>query len=77
MFGVTDDEGNAPTTVSHRMSGRHNVTQEITWKGRKDLVIHDSGGFKAAGVEEFSVIEEFIKQKSVETELDKRLHVIW
>lgn len=77
MFGVTDDESNAPTKVSHRATGRHDVREEITWKGRKDLVIHDSGGFEAAGVEEFSVIEEFIKEKSEETELDKRLHVIW
>lgn len=77
MLGVADDESNAPTKVSHRRSGKHDVTQEITWKGRRDLIIHDSGGFEAAGVEEFSVIEEFIKQKYVETELDKRLHVIW
>lgn len=77
IFGVSDDESNAPTQVSHRKSGKHDVSQEITWEGRHDLVIHDSGGFEAAGDEEFKVIEEFLKQKSVETELDKRLHAIW
>lgn len=77
IFGVHDDESQGPTQVSHRKSGKHDVTQEIKWDGRDDLVIHDSGGFEAAGEEEFKVIEEFLKQKSVETELEKRLHAIW
>jgi predicted GTPase len=77
IFGVNDDESQAPTQVSHRKSGKHNVAQEIRWHGRDDLVIHDSGGFEAAGEEEFKVIEEFLKQNSVETELEKRLHAIW
>lgn len=77
IFGVSDNETQVPTQVSHRKSGKHDVTQEITWQDRDDFVIHDSGGFEAAGEEEFKVIEEFIKQKSVEMELEKRLHAIW
>lgn len=79
IFGVNDDESDveAPTKVSHRRSGKHNVAQEITWPDRNDLIIHDSGGFEAAGLEEFEAIEEFLKQKSVETEVGQRLHAIW
>lgn len=62
---------------SDRSRGIHDVTQEITWPGRPDLIIHDSEGFEAAGVDEFEAIEKFFKDKSNEVELNKRLHAIW
>lgn len=71
VFGVEK------TKSSDRSRGIHDVTQEITWPGRPDLIIHDSEGFEAAGVDEFEAIEKFLKDKSNEVELNKRLHAIW
>lgn len=75
VFGVT--AADEVTQSSHRVRGVHNVKEEIKWAGRPDLIIHDSGGFEAAGVEEFEAIDEFLKDKSAEVEVDKRLHAIW
>ncbi|KAI0862785.1 hypothetical protein F4860DRAFT_522773 [Xylaria cubensis] len=71
VFGVE------ATKTSDRERGIHNVEEEITWKDRPDLIIHDSRGFEAGEVAEFDVVENFLKKKSNETELAQRLHVIW
>ncbi|RYC65740.1 hypothetical protein CHU98_g413 [Xylaria longipes] len=71
VFGVE------ATKTSDRERGIHNVEEEITWKNRPDLIIHDSRGFEAGEVAEFDVVENFLKKKSKETELAQRLHVIW
>ncbi|KAF6841016.1 hypothetical protein CMUS01_03680 [Colletotrichum musicola] len=65
------------TQSSDQTRGIHDVRDEITWPGRPDLIIHDSRGFEAGGVEEFNAVEKFLKVKSSELEVDKRLHAIW
>lgn len=75
VFGVSGDD--EITQTSDRDRGIHNVKVEITWPNRPDLIIHDSGGFEAGGVAEFEAIEEFLKQKSNFSDIDKRLHMIW
>jgi len=59
------------------MRGIHNVKEEITFDGRPDLVVHDSGGFEAGGDEEFHAIQDFLKEKSAAVDVADRLHVIW
>ncbi|KAF2765736.1 hypothetical protein EJ03DRAFT_354618 [Teratosphaeria nubilosa] len=65
------------TQSSNRTRGIHDVKQEITFEGRPDLVVHDSGGFEAGADEEFVAIEQFLKDKSATLEVAARLHVIW
>jgi hypothetical protein len=62
---------------SNRTRGIHNVREEITFEGRPDLIVHDSGGFEAGADEEFKAIEEFLKEKSNAVDVIDRLHVIW
>ena len=65
-------------TESHsRERGIHDVAKEITFEGRPDLILHDSGGFEAGRTEEFDKIEAFLKQRSEAGDLKQRLHVIW
>lgn len=65
------------TQSSHRTRGIHDVREEITWEGRPDLIVHDSGGFEAGADEEFLRIEEFLKEKSETDNLMAKVHVIW
>ena len=76
VFGVAPGS-EEPTQTSHRARGIHDVREEIRWPGRPDLVIHDSGGFEAASLDEFKAIEDFLTEKSGEKNADKRLHAIW
>ncbi|KAK4888693.1 hypothetical protein LTR27_012432 [Elasticomyces elasticus] len=43
------------TQSSDRFRGIHDVREEITFEGRSDLVVHDSGGFEAGADEEFCI----------------------
>lgn len=65
------------TQSSNRMRGIHDVREEITFDGRPDLIVHDSGGFEAGAADEFQAIEAFLKEKSTAMDVMDRLHVIW
>ena len=65
------------TQSSNRTRGIHDCREEITFEGRPDLILHDSGGFEAGADEEFVAIEAFLKEKSNATDVMDRLHVIW
>ena len=52
------------TQTQDRTRGIHDVRQEITFEGRPDLIVHDSGGFEAGADEEYIAIEGFLKEKS-------------
>jgi hypothetical protein len=58
------------------MRGIHDVREEITFAGRPDLIVHDSGGFEAGADEEFVAIEAFLKDKSNAGDIMDRLHVV-
>ena len=59
------------------MRGIHDCREEITFEGRPDLVVHDSGGFEAGADDEFKAIEAFLKEKSAAEDVKDKLHVIW
>lgn len=65
------------TQSSDRTRGIHDVREEITWEGRPDLIVHDSGGFEAGADEEFQAIEAFLKEKAEAQSITAKLHVIW
>lgn len=64
------------TQSSNRTRGIHDVRQEITFEGRPDLIVHDSGGFEAGADDEFQAIEEFLKEKASAVDMMERLHVV-
>ncbi|KAK5686968.1 hypothetical protein LTS10_001104 [Elasticomyces elasticus] len=64
------------THSSDRFRGIHDVREEITFEGRPDLIVHDSGGFEAGADEEFVAIEAFLKDKSSTMDVADRVHVI-
>lgn len=61
VFGNDD-----ATEVASMIRGRHQITEEITWKGRPELVIHDSNGFEAGGLDELDAVKNFLRDKSSE-----------
>ncbi|KAK5130600.1 hypothetical protein LTR08_001919 [Meristemomyces frigidus] len=65
------------TRSSSRTRGIHDCREEITFEGRPDLIVHDSGGFEAGADDEFRAIEAFLKNKSVAVDVKDKLHVIW
>ena len=64
------------TQSMNRTRGIHDVRQEITFEGRPDLIVHDSGGFEAGADDEFQAIEAFLKDKSTAGDIMDRLHVV-
>lgn len=65
------------TESSSRERGHHNVREEIVDPNRPDIVVHDSGGFEAGDESQIQTVEDFVKEKSEVTEMEKRLHAIW
>lgn len=65
------------TQSSHRARGIHDVREEITWDGRPDLIVHDSGGFEAGTEDELRTIEQFLKDRSETDQILDRVHIIW
>lgn len=65
------------TQSSHRARGIHDVREEITWEGRPDLIVHDSGGFEAGTDDELLAIEEFLKERADVDTVLARVHIIW
>ena len=64
------------TQTMNRSRGIHDVREEITFEGRPDLIVHDSAGFEAGTQDEFTAIEDFLKEKSTMEDVMDRLHVV-
>ena len=69
--------GDEVTTAEDRNSGKHDIRKELTNPDRPDIIVHDSGGFEAGAVEQFEVVENFLKENSEKLDIDERIHVIW
>lgn len=44
---------------------------------RLDLIVHDPEGFESAGNRELVNVEEFLKTKLRERDINQRLHAVW
>jgi hypothetical protein len=53
------------------------IEHEIVFTSHKDYVFHDSRGFEAGEEDELKTVQEFVRRKSQEKQLEKRLHAIW
>jgi GTPase SAR1 family protein len=77
---IFDSKGNkidtsviAPTV----QRGIHKIENELVFQSNPGFIFHDSRGFEAGGIEELSIVKDFIAQRSTLDELKRQLHVIW
>ncbi|KAG1802477.1 GTP-binding protein [Suillus variegatus] len=60
-----------------RERGLHNIENEMVFKSNPGFIFHDSCGFEPGGESEFEKVKAFITDRSKETKITNRLHVIW
>lgn len=65
------------TAISDRKRGLHDIRQELIHENRPGLIIHDSRGFEAGDESQIHEVAKFVKEKSSQTRIEDRLHVIW
>jgi len=49
----------------------------MIFEGNPGFIFHDSRGFEAGGVQEFQLVQEFIKERSKAKNVKEQLHAIW
>lgn len=49
----------------------------MVFKTNDKFVFHDSRGFESGQADELKIVQDFIKKRSQEVELDDQLHAIW
>jgi hypothetical protein len=57
--------------------GQHNIEDELIFANHRGYVFHDSCGFEAGGEDELKMVQDFVRLKSREKRLKRRLHAIW
>ena len=57
--------------------GEHDIEDELTFTNHRGYVFHDSRGFEAGSETELKIVQDFVRRRSQERELAKRLHAIW
>jgi hypothetical protein len=55
----------------------HDIEDEITFANLDGYVFHDSQGFEAGDKRELMIVQDFVRRRSQERQLAKRLHAIW
>jgi hypothetical protein len=62
---------------SYSQRGLHKIEDEITFAKHDGYVFHDSRGFEAGDETELKIVRDFVRRRSQERQLTKRLHAIW
>jgi hypothetical protein len=57
--------------------GKHKIEDELVFTNHNGYVFHDSCGFEAGGKKEVEIVQDFIRRKSGERQLEDRLHALW
>ncbi|KAN0129344.1 hypothetical protein V8E53_012828 [Lactarius tabidus] len=57
--------------------GEHNINDELVFSNHRGYIFHDSRGIEAGSTEELGILQEFIRRKCQEKQLQLRLHAIW
>jgi hypothetical protein len=55
----------------------HNIEDELIFTNHTGYIFHDSRGFEAGGEAELNIVQEFVRRKSRERQMEDRLHAIW
>ncbi len=57
--------------------GEHDIDDELVFSNHTGYVFHDSPGIECGATEEVDTLQEFIRRRSSERQLESRLHAIW
>jgi len=57
--------------------GEHNIEHELMFSSHNGYVFHDSRGFEGGSEDELKAVQDFVRQRSRERLLNRRLHAIW
>ena len=57
--------------------GEHDIEDELTFTNHTGYVFHDSRGFESGEEKELKIVQDFVRHKSQEGQLNERLHAIW
>ena len=57
--------------------GDHNIEDEMIFRSNPGFIFHDSRGFESGSVKELELMKKFLADRTSETRLERRLHVIW
>ena len=55
----------------------HNIEDELIFTNHDGYVFHDSRGIECANEDELTIIQTFVRGRSQERKLAKRIHAIW
>jgi hypothetical protein len=64
-------------TILLGQRGEHDIENELTFTKHDGYIFHDSRGFEAGDEKELKVVQDFVRRRSRERKLEKRLHAIW
>jgi len=64
-------------TILLAQRGEHDIENELTFTKHAGYVFHDSRGFEAGDEKELKIVQNFVRRRSQERKLEKRLHAIW
>ncbi|KAG1908901.1 uncharacterized protein F5891DRAFT_974188 [Suillus fuscotomentosus] len=74
---IYNSAGKKIDLMGSRGRGLHDIDDEMVFRSQPGFVFHDSRGFEAGGQSEFDKVQAFIADRSKETKIANRLHVIW
>jgi hypothetical protein len=57
--------------------GEHDIEDELTFTNHDGYVFHDSRGFEAGNEDELRIVQEFVRRRLQERQLNDKLHAIW
>ena len=57
--------------------GEHDIDDELIFTNHPGYVFHDSRGFEAGVEDELKIVQDFVRRRSREKPLNRRLHAIW
>jgi hypothetical protein len=63
--------------VAHGKRGEAEIRREILSDDNNRFVLHDSRGFEGGEVDNFKLVEEFIKERMRMPQLKDKLHAVW
>jgi len=57
--------------------GEHDIEHELAFSSHDGYIFHDSRGFEAGEETELRIVQDFVRRRSQEQQLNDRLHAIW
>ncbi|KDQ52703.1 hypothetical protein JAAARDRAFT_39990, partial [Jaapia argillacea MUCL 33604] len=77
IYNSDGEEIDLSAVAPSRERGVHNIENEMIFEANRRYIFHDSRGFECGSTEEFKIVQDFIKQRGMETASWRQLHAIW